>query len=303
MTDIGRPLETRIRLGFPVDPRLALAHLRHGSGDPTIRSEGPTTWRATRTPLGAATIRLRAESDTFHVLAWGPGREWAVDALPRLLGERDDPDAFRPVHPLLRALHRRFAGLRFGRTDAVVEALLPAVVEQKVTGFEARASYRALLRAFGETAPGPVAMIVPPDPARLAGMPYHAFHPLGLEARRALTVMRVAATAARLEEASRLAPAEALGRLREVRGVGPWTAAEAARTAFGDPDAVSLGDYHVPSLVCWALGRIPGDETRMLELLEPYRGQRARAVRLVELSGLRPPRRGPRLPPRSIARM
>jgi 3-methyladenine DNA glycosylase/8-oxoguanine DNA glycosylase len=226
-----------------------------------------------------------------------------VDALPRLLGERDDPDAFRPVHPLLRALHRRFAGLRFGRTDAVVEALLPAVVEQKVTGFEARASYRALLRSFGERAPGPVPMIVPPDPVRLAGMPYHAFHPLGLEARRARTITRVAATAERLEGASRLAPAEALERLCQVRGVGAWTAAEAARTAFGDPDAVSLGDYHVPSLVCWALGGMSGDETRMLEWLEPYRGQRARVVRLIELSGLRPPRRGPRLPPRSIARM
>lgn len=236
-------------------------------------------------------------------MAWGDGREWAVEALPRLLGELDEPDAFRPVHPLLRVLHRRFAGLRFGRTDAVVEALLPAIIEQKVTGFEARASYRALLRAFGEPAPGPGRLMVPPDATRLAGMPYHAFHPLGLEARRALTLTRVASTAERLEEASRLSPTDALSRLRAVRGVGPWTAAEAARTAFGDPDAVSLGDYHVPSLVCWALGGTPGDEARMLELLEPYRGQRARVVRLIELSGLRPPRRGPRLAPRSIAGM
>jgi hypothetical protein len=32
----------------------------------------------------------------------------------------------------------------------------------------------------------------------------------------------------------------------------------------------------------------------MLELLEPYRGQRARVVRLIQLGGSRPPAFGPR---------
>lgn len=223
-------------------------------------------------------------------------------SVPRLLGSEDHPEQLRPRHALVDRLQRRLAGLRFGRTDAVVEALLPAVIEQKVTGIEARRSYRALLRAHGQAAPGPVALIVPPSPETIRSLPYHAFHPLGLEQRRAITLMRIGAMAGPLEATSGMAPAEAAARLRSIPGIGPWSAAEAGRVAFGDPDAISVGDYHVPSLVCWALAREPrGDDGRMLELLEPYVGQRARVVRLLESSGIMPPRFGARMAPRSIA--
>ena len=71
--------------------------------------------------------------------------------------------------------------------------------------------------------------------------------------------------------------------------------------AWGDPDAISIGDYHIPNLVAFALAGEPrGDDARMLELLEPYRGQRGRVQRLLELSGIRPPRYGPRMPARAI---
>ncbi len=84
-------------------------------------------------------------------------------------------------------------------------------------------------------------------------------------------------------------------------GIGPWTAAEVGVRALGDADAVSVGDFHLPNLVAYALAGEPrGNDARMLELLEPYRGQRARVMRLLELSGIRPPRYGPRLAPRRI---
>lgn len=191
--------------------------------------------------------------------------------------------------------------MRFGRTDAVVEALLPAILEQKVTGLEARASYRALLHGRGERAPGPAGLWLPPHPERLAVMPTYVYHQLGLEERRALTVRRVGALAGRLETLSALPGPEARARLQVIPGIGPWTAAEAGRAAFGDADALSVGDFHVPSVVSWALAGEPqGDDARMLELLQPYVGQRARVVRLLELARLYPPRRGPRLAPRSI---
>ena len=94
----------------------------------------------------------------------------------------------------------------------------------------------------------------------------------------------------------------AYARLRSVPGIGPWTAAEVALRVLGDPDAVSVGDFHLPNVVAFALAGEPrGDDRRMLELLEPWRGQRARVVRLIESSGLRPPAFGPRYAPRSIA--
>ena len=151
--------------------------------------------------------------------------------------------------------------------------------------------------------PVPGSLYLPPAPDRLATLPYFELHPLGLEQRRAGTLIRAAREAARLESAVGLPPEQALALLRSVPGVGAWTAAETARAAFGDPDAISVGDFHLPHLVSWALAGEPrGDDARMLELLEPYRGQRARLVRLLELSGIVPPRYGPRLAARSIER-
>jgi 3-methyladenine DNA glycosylase/8-oxoguanine DNA glycosylase len=192
--------------------------------------------------------------------------------------------------------------VRFGRTDRVFEALVPAVCEQKVTGAEATRAYRVLVMRHSERAPGPGDLWLPLDPERLARLPYFALHPAGIEQRRADAIRRVAARAAWLEGAARLAPPDALARLQAVRGIGPWSAAETARAAFGDPDAVSVGDFHLPHLVTWALAGEPrGTDARMLELLEPWRGQRARVVRLLELSGIQAPRYGPRLRPRAIA--
>jgi 3-methyladenine DNA glycosylase/8-oxoguanine DNA glycosylase len=290
----------------PFDLGATLAPLHRGSGDPTHAIEGRAIWRATRTPEGPATLRLEHGSRGVDVVAWGPGSSWAIARARGLLGIHDDPGALRPRHALVRDLRLRFAGIRLGRTDAVLEALVPAILEQKVTGDQARRGYRGLLRTFGEPAPGPEApsgrrLIVPPSAAALARLPYFAFHPFGIERRRADSIRRAAASSPALEAAVGLPLAEAYARLVAIPGVGPWTAAEVAARALGDPDAVSLGDYHLPHLVAWALAGEPrGTDERMLELLEPYRGQRGRVIRLLEASGIRPPRRGPRMAPRRI---
>jgi 3-methyladenine DNA glycosylase/8-oxoguanine DNA glycosylase len=194
-------------------------------------------------------------------------------------------------------------GVRTPRSRAVIEAIVPLIIEQKVVGAEARRGYRRLVRTYGEPAPGTSDLLLPVAPDVLARIPYYSFHPFGIERKRADTVRRSCAHARWLETAADLPSLQAQRRLTAVRGVGRWTACEVARVAFGDPDAVPLGDYHLPHLVSWVLtGEPKGSDERMLELLEPYRGQRGSALRLIELSGMHPPRRGPRMPMRSIER-
>jgi len=300
----GEPpvLDRVVRLAFQVDPVLTLGPLRHGPRDPTIRFEHGVVWRASWTTDGPATLRLAAAADGWHVMAWGAGAERAFATLPRLLGCDDDPAALELPPGRLRELAGRFRGLRFGRSDDVMGSLVPAIIEQKVTGLEAHSAYHALVLRVGEPAPGPGGLRVPPEAATIAALPYFELHPLGIEQRRAVTLIRAAGRATWLQQAVRMSPAAALTRLRAIPGVGAWTAAETARSAFGDADAVSLGDFHTPHLVCWALAREPrGDDARMLQLLEPYRGQRARLVRLLELSRVVPPRYGPRRRVRRLA--
>jgi 3-methyladenine DNA glycosylase/8-oxoguanine DNA glycosylase len=301
--------DLRLPVEGPYDLRRTLAIHRRGSGDPAMRFEvSGTTWRVTRTPDGPVTLLLEQRVDAVRVRAWGPGTAWAVDRLPGLLGLDDDPSALVPRHPAVATALRRSRGLRVGRTERVLEALVPAILEQKITGDEARRVYRGLMARYGEPAPGGFALRVPPAPATLAALPYHAFHPLGLERRRAELIRAVCREADRLERHGAAAAADPAARraaeaaLRAFPGIGPWTVAEVATRAWGDPDAVSVGDFHTPSMVAWALAGEPrATDERMLELLAPYAGQRGRVTRLLELGGAVAPRYGPRLASRRIS--
>jgi 3-methyladenine DNA glycosylase/8-oxoguanine DNA glycosylase len=236
-----------------------------------------------------------------EVEAWGPGSEWAAARAAALCGELDDPSGFRPQHKLIADLYRRAPGMRLTRTDAVFDALVPAVLAQLVTTVEAKAGYRALVRALGEPAPGPERLRLPPSPEVLARTPYWAFHPFGVERRRAEVIIRAARSARRLEETTTMDMASAYRRLGAFPGVGPWTAAKVALVALGDSDAVPVGDYHLPHAVGYALdGTARSTDERMLELLSPYRGHRARVIHLLTYAGIAAPRFGPKQPLRDI---
>jgi 3-methyladenine DNA glycosylase/8-oxoguanine DNA glycosylase len=289
-------MKRTFRVVGPLELGLTLRPLQRGRWEPTTRVEQDEALRATRTPVGPATEHIRCFGDSVEVTAWGPGAEWLLEHAPELVGVKDHASRFAPTHPGLRELRRRHPGLRMARSRAVTEFIVPTILEQKVTGAGARRSYRALVRAYGEPAPGPFELLLPPDPKVIASLPYQDFHPFGVERRRAATVKVACSYAHRLEETCDLDPQSAWKRLLALPGVGPWTTALVAKTAWGDPDAVEVGDLHVPVLVCWFLaGESGGTDERMLELLEPYRGQRARVISLIEASGLRPPRRAPRM--------
>lgn len=294
-----------IELTGDVDLAATLAPLALGRFDPTIRIEPSSVWRASRTPEGPGTIRLAAiGGGRLRAEAWGAGAQWLLTRAAALCGVRDDADGFEPAHhPLVAEIVRRHGPQRFVRTEVVLERLVPTILSQKVTGLEAKRGWRALVRLHGEAAPGPCHLLLPPSARWLAALPVFAYHRAGVERKRADTIRIAASRADRLQEAVGLGGGVLAGRLTALPGIGPWTVAEVLRVSFGDADAVSVGDYHIPSLVAWALaGERRADDARMLQLLEPYRGQRGRVQRLLEISGIFPERRGPRMAPRDITR-
>jgi 3-methyladenine DNA glycosylase/8-oxoguanine DNA glycosylase len=308
------PERTRtLALEQPLDLRAVLGPLVRGSGDPTMRVAAGAAIRASETPDGPGTIEIRTEGASILASAWGPGAEWLLDGLPAALGLDDDDAGFDPaLHPVVAGLARRLGRVRLGRTSAIWEVLLPAILEQRITGTEAWRNHRRLVRAHGVPAPGPHGLLVAPSPALVAALPSWTMTGLGIEPRRGALLRRVARELPRLEKltiASRAPGAGGTGSaalaaaLRAYAGIGPWTAAEVTLRALGDPDAVSVGDAHLSNVVTFALTGTPrGTDARMLELLAPWAGHRARVVRLLERSGITPPRYGPRVSPRDIAR-
>lgn len=287
--------------GLPVNLLAQLGPLRRGTGDPTWSSTPDgAVWRTTLTPTGPGLERLAVDSRAGAVTcrAWGPGTDWLLDRLPDLFGENDDPAGFVPPEPL-RETYRRNLGWRVPKTRRVVEALVPAILEQKVTGKEAWQAWRRLVRSFGNRAPGvpgaPRNLYVVPAPSTWQAIPSWGWHRAGVDSKRSATVLRALAAADKLEECADLSPSASDARLRAISGIGVWTAAEVAQRALGDADAVSYGDYHLAGQVVLALnGQVGGTDVQMAELLKPFAGHRYRVQRLVEMAGVRAQRRGPR---------
>ncbi len=300
--DGGLALEWRP--GFAVNPALTWSVHRRGGGDPAFRvAPDGALWRTCLTPDGPGSVRVPVAGvdGLVSARAWGPGARWLLDALPASLGALDTgrlPVVQGPGASVLRDIADRYQSLRIGRTGRVFEALVPAVLEQKVVGKEAHRAWRALLYKHGTPAPGPAppGMRVFPPPRVWARIPSWDWHRAGLEGIRAETIINAARVASRLEQIVGLGSAEADARLRSLPGIGPWTSAEIRQRASGDADAISVGDYHLPAQVGWTLaGRPDLSDEEMLELLAPYAGQRYRVQRLIELGGSAPPRRGPRM--------
>jgi 3-methyladenine DNA glycosylase/8-oxoguanine DNA glycosylase len=309
----------------PNDPCVRLVGSR-AAGESAGQGQGRAQfWWVARTPEGLGTLCLRRDGDDLLATAYGPGASWLLDRSDAVAGLRDDLSGFPAVasrHPVVARLAHGNAGPRLPATGRVYQRLLRAILEQKVTGTEAYRAYVSLVRHChrtdgGEPAPGPTpGLVPPPDPATVAATPYWVLHRFGVEQRRADTLARASVEADRLERCT--GAAQATRRLTGIQGIGEWTSAEVVRDVFGDPDAVSVGDYHIPHMVSWALAgearagarsagpfarrgaRSAADE-RMLELLEPFRGHRGRVCILLERGGQSAPRFGPRMTIRSFA--
>ncbi|MEZ0494416.1 DNA-3-methyladenine glycosylase [Kineococcus sp. TBRC 1896] len=293
--------ELRWAPGRPVPVAAMLRPLRRGGGDPTFRQDPDgSVWRATRTPDGPVVLRVRAHpaDASVHAQAWGPGADRALGGVPELLGAADETWAEfvpRPEHTVLVESWRAHRHWRVGRTGAVFEALSASALEQVVTSVEAFAAWRRLVSRFGEPAPGPVGLLLPPTPQQWSRVPSWEWLQAGVELRRRKVTILAASRAAGLERTLAMPPDEADRALRSLPGVGVWTSAEVRQRAHGHADAFSFGDYHVAKDVSWALTGEVLDDAGCAEVVECYRGHRFRVQRLLEFAGARRPRRGPRM--------
>lgn len=302
-------IERELRLPFVPDLGAMLRPMLRGSHDPTMRFADGGVWRTAITPFGPGTqwlgvVAVSGQSATAVTRTWGPGAPWLAERLPDLLGVHDDASRFEAVLAadasslVATAWRRRGASWRQPKGHNVWESAVAAVLEQKVTGLEAKRAWRGLVQRFGEPAPGPApaGMAVLPDPRQMRRVPTWTWRRLGVDRARSDTIMRLAQVRHVLDRLPGLDVREARRQLTSVAGVGPWTYAEIAQRALGDADAVSVGDFHLAGDVVYALtGRMDGDDAVMLELLAPFAGHRYRAVRMIELSGVHKPRRGPRM--------
>ena len=301
----GSPPTPDLRLDWPapydVDLGGVLGPFVRGRLDPTIRQGAGGIWLTMRTADGPATVHLAGRQGRVDAGAWGPGAAGALLSIPALLGSGDDPSGFDasglPDHLAASWMQWRDRW-RVPRSGRVMEALVIAILEQKVTGLQARRAWSSLLRSVGTPAPGPApeGMRVFPSPADIRGIPSWQWHRWGVQPQQSATIMRATRVAGRIEQCVDLDIDAARRRLRAIDGVGPWTVAEVSSRALGDPDALSFGDFHLPGQVVYAFtGRRDGTDESMAALLEPFAGHRYRVQRLVELSGITRPARGPRM--------
>jgi 3-methyladenine DNA glycosylase/8-oxoguanine DNA glycosylase len=298
-------VERTLTFPGPVNPGHTLAPQRRGPRDPCFQIADGVIWRTSLQPSGPVTARIsRVGADTVDCRAWGEGAQEFVGNLPALLGADDDARDFCPSDPTVALALHRVPHLRVGRTGRVLESLIPAVLEQRVQGVDSFRSWRLLVTAHGSPAPGPApdGMRVPPPAEVWRRIPSWEFHRANVDPGRARTVVGCARRTDALERLCDRPPAEARQALTSLPGVGIWTAAETAQRAFGDADALSVGDYHLATMIGWTLLGHPIDDPAMEALLEPMRPHRYRVVRLLEVSRLAYlPRRGPRLPVQRIS--
>ena len=294
------PLRSTYVPAAPLNLRLTLRPLHRGAQDPTMQWHSSGVWRTVPTPDGAATLHLSQRGAAIDAVAWGPGAEWAIAGVPELLGHGDEPGDFDlSANAFLHEAQRRNPGLRLLRTGLVLEAMIAAILEQKVTGKEAHFAWSRLIRAHGEQAPGPApaGMRVFPSPSAWRMIPSWEWHTAGVDGKRSRAAIAAASVASGLERTLALGRGgtDVLAKLRSVPGVGVWTAAETSQRSHGDADAVSVGDFHLPAMVGWALIGKPVDDDGMLELLSPWAGNRQRVMRIIGSSGFTKPRFGPRM--------
>jgi 3-methyladenine DNA glycosylase/8-oxoguanine DNA glycosylase len=283
----------RLRMADRIDRVPLIDRPRRGAV--AVRIRAGLLRRAEPGPCGPLIFEATQRDEHVELSIWGPAstpspaREQALEAARAWVGWHDDiPDlvAITAGHTALQQAAQQIGAVRLSRLPRVGEAVGRAVLSQLVQGFEADRSIAQLAAATGQ--PASRDLWCWPTPTALGHTPAHAMRRCGISLRCATALHASALDDPQLERV-RTDFAKLDRRLRAIPGIGVWTSAQ-TRLALGDPDAVSVGDYNLPGMVCTALagpGAGPPSDELMLELLEPYHGQRGRVIILVVAAVIR----------------
>lgn len=284
-----------------------MAPFRFGPQDPTTILDEHSLWRATLTPQGPGTVHISDLKGTPCAEFFGPGGSWLEERWRGVLGSHDHVPVITAHHDSVRRAQQQFGDLRLGRSATPYHEIIPAILGQRVTAQEAVRQWKTIVMRHGQQAPGPhPRLMLPPAPDVVSHIPYTTFHTYGIDRRRADTIRHVARVSHFLirDWPTEVSPSEHTHALTHLPGIGQWTAAVAGATAFGDSDALAVGDFHLKNTVAWALhGRSRGTDEEMIDSLAPYVGHRYRVTRWLQLMGFRAPARGPRRPIVSITQL
>jgi 3-methyladenine DNA glycosylase/8-oxoguanine DNA glycosylase len=278
--------ERTFAIEAPYDFDETLRFVPFGLYDLACRRSPSFLRKAARTPAGPVAFELARTARGVVARAWGQGAAWALQRVPALLGLGDDPGAFQPAPGKLATLARRGRALRLSRSPWVFDGLCESILQQRVSFRDAARSHRRLVGSIGQPAPGPHGLRLPLSPRDWMGLAEPDWRRVGVDGQRARALRAAARCARSLDATFEREPSAARAALAAVPGCGPWTVELTMGFVLGDPDAVPLGDLHLPHQVGWALaGERQADDARMLELLEPFRGQRFRLLRLLLAAG------------------
>ncbi len=276
----------------PIDALRTFALQRFGSYDPTATFDRNTLRKAFSTPRGLCVVSIAKTTTGISIEAAGADEEAVLADLLDAFRADDGYATFAPEHPLLAKLHRTVGGLRLVRVPWRFDTAACTILQQRVTVREALQQWRRIAMRYGERAGD---LHVFPSAERVARMESWRFEELGVDPKRTRALHALAFEAHRRNLFAETNVARVRKVMMSIRGIGPWTTESTLGFGYGDPDALPLADLHIPHLVCWALAREKHEtgeraDARMVELLEPYRGQRFRAMRLLMAAGISVPR-------------
>jgi DNA-3-methyladenine glycosylase II len=181
--------------------------------------------------------------------------------------------------PWLAPLVQRMYGIKPPRYPTLWEACVNAIVFQQLSLPSATAIMRRLIVASGQSVKAegiPVPLYVFPPAESFSRATDDLLRQTGLSSAKIATLRRVAEalTSGRIDtaELEQCESPNAAAILRQIKGIGPWTAAVILLRGLGRLDVFPANDTSVASNIALVSGTAPYDAESVLDTLGPQRG-------------------------------